>query len=403
MPRSHAETSKRAVARIQRLCCLGVDCEMLMPDLMEEITAFVPARGGAFDWLERNAQWRDHREVSEGDPAIGPVGKARSWSHAAGAELTHHYQNLWPPSIERLHFREFRGTPRLTGLFHPFNKISAFPASSAVVPFAQHLRGDRRKYRGTDYYNAIWRPAGIDDVLILGVRPPGQKLGVLRIFRAAEEVPFGPDDVARLKAIAGFVAHSMTRATLEDDAFVDGGDHALCVVGHDGVVQHADPQARRLLRMALHPRLTSRSSEWSDLPEAKPELVELCRRLASIAQGRIYQKPPALCRRTEWGEFVLRAYWLGPTDGAEQTRQIGITIERQVPRALALRRRVENLPLTGREKQICVLMARDRSRQDLADAIGVSTGTIITHQTNIYAKLGVHSRAELLAALLTTP
>jgi DNA-binding CsgD family transcriptional regulator len=129
--------------------------------------------------------------------------------------------------------------------------------------------------------------------------------------------------------------------------------------------------------------------------------VRLCHTLAATAKGQIGQPPPVLRLRNPWGEFVLRAYWLGPTDGAEQTRHIGITIERRVPRALALRRRVEDLPLTGREKQLCLqLLAHARSRQDLADAMGVSTGTVITHQSSIYAKLGVHSRAELLAALL---
>jgi hypothetical protein len=43
-------------------------------------------------------------------------------------------------------------------------------------------------------------------------------------------------------------------------------------------------------------------------------------------------------------EFVLRAYWLGQTDGVEQTRQGAITIERRVPRAVALLRRIEGLP-----------------------------------------------------------
>jgi DNA-binding CsgD family transcriptional regulator len=95
---------------------------------------------------------------------------------------------------------------------------------------------------------------------------------------------------------------------------------------------------------------------------------------------------------------VLRAYWFRPTDGVEQTRQIGITIERRVPRALTLRRRVEELPLTGREKQLCLLIAHERSRQDVADAMGLSTGTVITHQSSIYGKLGVHNRVELLAA-----
>ena len=90
MPRSHAENSKRAAARIQRLCCLGVGCEMLMPDLMEEITTFVPARGGGFEWLERSARWRDHREDRDGDPYIGPT-----------SELTNYYHNLWPQPIAK--------------------------------------------------------------------------------------------------------------------------------------------------------------------------------------------------------------------------------------------------------------------------------------------------------------
>ena len=105
--------------------------------------------------------------------------------------------------------------------------------------------------------------------------------------------------------------------------------------------------------------------------------------------------------RNPWGEFVLRAYWLEfKPDGAEQTRHIGITIERRVPRGLAIRRRVEELPLTGREKQLCLLLAHDGSRRDLADSMGVSTGTVITHQSSIYAKLGVRNRTGLLATLL---
>jgi DNA-binding CsgD family transcriptional regulator len=70
-----------------------------------------------------------------------------------------------------------------------------------------------------------------------------------------------------------------------------------------------------------------------------------------------------------------------------------------VPRALALRRRVEDLPLTAREKQLCLLLARDPSHPDLADTMGVAVSTVITHQRSIYAKLGVHSRTELIGAL----
>ena len=44
MSRSTAETDKRALARIQRLCCLGAGGEMLMPDLIQEMGGLVPSQ-----------------------------------------------------------------------------------------------------------------------------------------------------------------------------------------------------------------------------------------------------------------------------------------------------------------------------------------------------------------------
>ena len=191
----------------------------------------------------------------------------------------------------------------------------------------------------------------------------------------------------------------MTRAMGREDAFTETDDRALFVADRNGLVRHASREAQRLLMMALVPRW-SPTANWSSWHEPAPEIAALCRSLAATANGEIGRSPPVQRLQTPWGAFVLRAYWLGATDETEQTSQIGITIERRVPRALALRRRVEDLPLTGREKQLCLLLAHDRSRQDLADVMGVSTGTVITHQSSIYTKLGVHSRAELLAALL---
>ena len=150
--------------------------------------------------------------------------------------------------------------------------------------------------------------------------------------------------------------------------------------------------------MALNPRI-SPAAGWRGLDKAIPEVAELCRRLSATAQGQVGHPPPALRLPSPWGEFVLRAYWLGPTDGVEQTRQVAVTIERRVPRAVALLRRIEGLPLTSREKQLCLLLARNQSGSDLADAMGLAASTVITHQRRIYAKLGVHSRAGLLRAL----
>jgi DNA-binding CsgD family transcriptional regulator len=77
-----------------------------------------------------------------------------------------------------------------------------------------------------------------------------------------------------------------------------------------------------------------------------------------------------------------------------------VTIERRVPRLLATFRRVERLALTSREKELCLLLARNPARQDLADEMGVGANTVITHLRNIYGKLGVRSRAALIETIL---
>jgi DNA-binding CsgD family transcriptional regulator len=367
VPRSNAATSKKALARIQRLCCLGIGGEKLVPDLMREITELIPSRVGAFWWVGTNLKI------------------ANSYSTSA----------LWLET----YFKEFHKTTSETELFRSISETDAlYPVSSPVLSLEQYLRVNRRAFLRTDLYNLLWRPFNIQDRLSLRVREAGQRHGLF-IYRATGDALYDSSEIKMLESIVGFVAHGMTRTRLEEDIFVDGNDCALFVADRDGTIRHAGVHARLLLMMALEPRL-SPTANWSGRCEPASEIVRLCSALAATANGEIRHSPPVLRLLNPWGEFVLRAYWLGPTDGAEQTSHIGLTIERRVSRALALHRQVEKMPLTGREKQFCLLLTHDRSRQNLADAMGVTVGTVITHQSSIYNKLGVHSRAELRAALL---
>ncbi len=149
-------------------------------------------------------------------------------------------------------------------------------------------------------------------------------------------------------------------------------------------------RARLTLIVALH---------WRSLRESLPEIARLCHALCAVGRG-VAEWPPTLRRRNQWGEFILRAFWLGPTDGNEVTEFLAVTIERRVPRMLSAFRRIEQLALTSREKDLCLLLARNPARQDLADEMGVGASTVITHLRNIYAKLGVRSRAALIDTFL---
>jgi DNA-binding CsgD family transcriptional regulator len=56
--------------------------------------------------------------------------------------------------------------------------------------------------------------------------------------------------------------------------------------------------------------------------------------------------------------------------------------------------------LTARERAVITLIATGRETQEIADALNVSPATVRTHVRNSMAKLGAHTRAQLVALVL---
>ena len=60
----------------------------------------------------------------------------------------------------------------------------------------------------------------------------------------------------------------------------------------------------------------------------------------------------------------------------------------------------ERFSLTTREKEILGMLLKGKSNKEISDLLFVSTETVKTHLQNIYRKLGVRSRMEVLALFL---
>ena len=57
--------------------------------------------------------------------------------------------------------------------------------------------------------------------------------------------------------------------------------------------------------------------------------------------------------------------------------------------------------LTIRQREVMVLVSDRLSNKEVANVLGLSTGTIHRHLTNIYAKLGTHTRKEAVKRFLS--
>jgi DNA-binding CsgD family transcriptional regulator len=80
---------------------------------------------------------------------------------------------------------------------------------------------------------------------------------------------------------------------------------------------------------------------------------------------------------------------------------LGVTVHRQEPLALRFSRRMDDLPLSAREGEVCLLLLSGHSRPAIAERLGVSQHTAIAHCRNIYGELNVRNRAELAAKVLS--
>ncbi len=92
---------------------------------------------------------------------------------------------------------------------------------------------------------------------------------------------------------------------------------------------------------------------------------------------------------------------LDPSDGEREPGELSVPVtdvsqEGSDAMALACERVAREFGLSAREAEVCAYLARGRSQTYIRDALLLSKNTVSTHVRRLYAKLGVHSKQELI-------
>jgi len=186
--------------------------------------------------------------------------------------------------------------------------------------------------------------------------------------------PIAPDEIlARIR-----VHLASARAAQSARAALDTAGRTLFAVAEDGTVLWSTPQAGRLLAgLVADPSgvfvLPLRARDWlrGCLDGAAAPLTLTDRDGAVIALSFIGRTPD---------EVLLRLSREEPAMGVERLRA--------------------RLPITGREAEVLLWLARGKSSRDIGEILGLSHRTVTKHLEGIYAKLGVENRtaASIIAA-----
>jgi DNA-binding CsgD family transcriptional regulator len=258
---------------------------------------------------------------------------------------------------------------------------------------------DDQMFDRSDFYNLIFREQRIRGFMRLMVRDNGGRgraLGNVTVYRGPGEPPWSAEDKRHLAALQPFFAMVLKSESPDDLPLADSGRLGLVVADGAGRPLFVTPEARHLLNIAFYPSQNA-STVFASSDKLPPALARLCVNLTRVFGADPDAEAPTHFMRNLWGGFTFRAQWLEGTDAAGL---IGITITHKEPTAIRVARRVGELPLSRRQAEIAILLANGDSNETIAERLGISRHTAISHGRWIYNKLDVHNRTELVTKLL---
>lgn len=349
------------VALFRQLCCMGLPSEILIPEVMRHIKVIIPSDANKFLWID-----------------------------AQGQVTNAYWEYVVPEAVELFVTRFLPEIERGESVIKPIRWALQYgkPVDNLRTWFTP-------AYYTSDLYNLVLRPAGQHHGLDGQVRSGSCTLGIMTLFRDQRAAPFDASEVAQFERLLPYVGNARAQSPLTDLDFTDGGLSGLVILNRAGRMLHCSRHAKALLFLSQNNVVSpGRSVDRTMLSAA---IQDLLRRINTVFDGG-EAPPPTIRLRNSWGEFVLKAHWLEASlEGCDST--IGVTIDLREPYALRLSRALRELPLSARQREVCLLLALRKTTDEIMGVMNVHRTTLKDHIRKIYDKLDVHTQDQLLGYL----
>lgn len=250
-------------------------------------------------------------------------------------------------------------------------------------------------------YRDFLRPQGYDDELRAVFRCRESSWAIAALLREPGRRPFDEGEVATLGAISGIVANAMrTLATLTPPPTRLAQAPGLLLFDSDGLLVSVNAEAARWLSDIFD---THVEHDWvavlsdpaaEDLVASVP-ITPLLARARAIAAGRADGQARLRVRDRGGRWVVLHASLLG---GSASHGFVAVVVEPAKSAEIAPII-IEAYGLTARERDVVQSIARGSSTPEIAAELFLSTHTVRDYIKSVFDKIGVTSRAELIAKL----
>jgi DNA-binding CsgD family transcriptional regulator len=274
------------------------------------------------------------------------------------------------------------------------NKFAAL--AEAADPVSSLDRATRGQRADSARYREVMSPLGLGDELRAALISGDQCWGTMCLHREDAAHGFDDREVDLIRRIAPHIAEGLRRAItlgpLPAAAAVIAGTAGpgLIVLGQDLAVISLNAEAAQWLAEIDE-------ADWPSGRELPLAVYAAAARLARLEEGAAPQLSASVRLRGRSGQWLsLHASRLG----GRPAPQIGVVIA-PTPAAQVSSLLLSAHGLTGAQSRVVALVIKGRSTRQIVAELHISQHTVQEHLTAAFDKLGVRSRRELVAAILT--
>lgn len=267
--------------------------------------------------------------------------------------------------LSRESSREGTGLPELQDLFQP-----AMPV--------QLLSFESSRARESRLYREIISGIGGWQILRVAVMEGGRPLGLIALVRGRGRCGFQRNETMALAEAAAPLAQLLSGqpAALPERQLMAEG---VLLLADDGRILQSCAEGIRLWSLAQHQFF---------LPLLKGE--DLLQSLLPADTGMTITRH----LNNNWGQFEFRANRLQAA--SEQAGLVHVRLRHWGLAAVLHMRRMEAMQLSSSQKRVCLALLQNKSQALIADELGISLQTAISHIRQVYNRAGVSTRQDLL-------
>jgi DNA-binding CsgD family transcriptional regulator len=376
--RAAVKNARRPIDRIRELCLLGLDRASLAAELFESLRQLSPIH---------IMELRLCPKPTRNPQLVRPE----------------HYQTFGyfdPPSLKtRLQPFVERAERWHKHSFRPWFDWHWDPDTHIVRCLNQVLAIEVADFVSDPFFTEFSQELlAVNNVRVLQVCDQGLTLGYLALASPSESAGLTCALEQALAELRPSLFHGFANDREWPGLWTDVDDEGLLILSSEGQVRCASPSAKRLLGDIFS--LGNYSVQrWRcvDHQELSAKLTRLCCTVATD----VSDTHGTWNFQNELGRFTFRTHRIPFLTDESETSMVAITIRRQAPLPLTLLKRLDLLPaLSRRERQICLRVTQGEVYDEIAQSLTLSKRTVIAHMQNIFNKLNVENRTELINLLL---